>query len=651
MSVVMGTAGHIDHGKTSLVKALTQINCDRLAEEQKRGITIELGFAFLDLPAGRRLSIIDVPGHERFVHTMMAGATGIDFVLLVIAADEGIMPQTREHLEICSLLGIKNGLVALTKVDMVDEELLELAKEDVTSYLKGSFLEGAPVLPVSAHTGQGLPELLNLLESIEKNLAPKRRSDLLRLPIDRVFTIKGHGTVVTGTMISGKVKVGDEICIYPKLHRAKIRSLHSHNASSELGLAGKRTALNLLGLATGDIQKGDVISQPHALFPSCNWLCEIKCLASSPKALRQRTEVHLHHGSKSSLAKIYLPNTDKLEAGQTAIAQIQFAEPMLGVFGDHFVIRSFSPLQTVAGGRILHPLEHTLKKKSKNFDLVLDALKEMGNCLAHNNLPSEKNNIEIDEKLVLAALAIGKEHGLSFAELGVCTNFESKYLEKVLANLGGKQLVICTDKENRIYHSQSDIEEYCQSLLRYLENFHAAQPMRSGLGKGEISSGWGKGYAPKLLHSILERLQKQGKIAYSKDSFHLAQHKATLGLENEEIRNAILLAHKKAALTPPNMKDVLEALNLEEKEVLPLLKHLQNSGELVKVCDGIWYAKEAIQEVYLKIMDWYKTNENLDLADLKKLTNLSRKYLVALLEYFDKEKITVRVGDKRILRK
>jgi selenocysteine-specific elongation factor len=271
MPVIMGTAGHIDHGKTSLIKALTGINCDRLAEEQKRGITIELGFAYLDLTPDIRLGVIDVPGHERFVKNMVAGAAGIDFVLLVIAADEGIMPQTREHLEICSLLGIRAGLVALTKTDMVEEEWLELVREEVGTYLQGTFLEGAPIMPVSAHTGTGLPELRAAILELATTFSPDRRSDLFRLPVDRVFTMKGHGTVITGTSISGVLRLGEEIEIVPSGHRSKVRGLQVHGVTTDTARAGARTAVNLYGLEVADLERGEVLAHPQTLFPSAVW--------------------------------------------------------------------------------------------------------------------------------------------------------------------------------------------------------------------------------------------------------------------------------------------------------------------------------------------------------------------------------------------
>lgn len=668
MSVVMGTAGHIDHGKTSLIKALTGTDCDRLAEEQKRGITIELGFAFLDLPGDARLSIVDVPGHERFVHTMMSGAAGIDFVLLVVAADEGIMPQTREHLEICTLLGIRNGLVALTKTDMVDEELLELAREDVGNFLKGTFLEHAPVFPVSAHTGAGLAELKAALAHMESHLAPSRRSDLLRLPVDRVFSIKGHGTVVTGTLISGQASVGEDVTLYPSLRKAKIRGLQSHGAANSIGGAGRRTAMNLHGIGTGEVERGEVVSQPGALFPSLRWTGEITCLPSSPRPLRNRKQVHFHHGARTMQARLFFPTVEQLAPGETAIGEIRFTEPAVGVFGDRFVIRSFSPLRTVAGGTLLHPLGVALKKRQPDFPATYEALASLAESL-HIEAPAPapgdktggkdgakaparaKNAPSNEEARTLTMLQLAQDRGTTFAELCVTTNCDSRTLEKILGTLGGRQLALCTDKETRLYHSAQALDTLCASCLAFVAESHKANAMKPGLSRGEIASGWGKKRSPKLVHSIVERLLRQGGLHLTGDLLHLPDHRVRLAADDETLRAAILRAHQDGGMAPPNMKDVLEALELSEKDAAPLLKHMQSGKEIIRVADGIWYATEALNDVEERIRTWYQSNESLDLAGLKTLTGLSRKYLVALLEYFDKEKLTVRVGDKRILRK
>ena len=370
MPLIMGTAGHIDHGKTTLVKALTGIDCDRLEEERRRGITIELGFAFMDLPDNKRLGIVDVPGHERFVKNMVAGASGIDFVLLIIAADEGVMPQTSEHLEICSLLGLETGIVVLTKTDMVEAEWLEMVQEDVRGYLEGTFLEDAPLIPVSAQTGEGMDTLRAAIMQLIADYTPHRPNDLFRIPIDRVFTMKGHGTVITGTMTSGSISLGEDVVLFPSGQTTKVRGLQSHGATVETALAGLRTAVNLPGLEVSDIQRGEILARPGSLFPHQIWDLKLTCLASSPRPLKNRKEIHFHHGCRELSARLFFPDRDKLSPGETAICQAHFSEPMVGVRGDHCVIRAFSPLRTVAGGILLNPLGGKIKKSTNAFELV-----------------------------------------------------------------------------------------------------------------------------------------------------------------------------------------------------------------------------------------------------------------------------------------
>lgn len=435
MAIVMGTAGHIDHGKTSLVRKLTGIDCDRLEEEKRRGITIELGFAFCDLPGGGRLGIVDVPGHEKFVKNMVAGASGIDFVMLVVAADEGVMPQTREHLEICSLLGIKHGLVAVTKIDMVDPELLELAVEDISEFLKGTFLEGAPLFPVSSQTGEGVDKLRDYIVKQEKELAPRRRTDLFRLPVDRVFTLKGHGTIVTGTMISGSVKVGDALELLPKKLATRARSLQSHGESVEVAESGHRTAVNLQGLDVADVERGDVLALPGTLFPSDRWLVRLTCLGSSPRALRHRAEIHFHHEAREIAARLYFLDRDKLGPGETALCEVRLDEPLVGVFGDHCVVRAFSPLRTVAGGVVLDPISAGLRRRDATPDRVASLL----------GLEDAS-----DEDRVRMQIELAGNRGANLAQLSVLTNLDSKRLDKVLQALSGKGKIFCFDREEKV---------------------------------------------------------------------------------------------------------------------------------------------------------------------------------------------------------
>ncbi|WP_207265048.1 selenocysteine-specific translation elongation factor [Desulfovibrio sp. Huiquan2017] len=633
MPVIMGTAGHIDHGKTTLIKALTGIDCDRLSEEKKRGITIELGFAFLDLGEGDRLGIVDVPGHEKFVKNMVAGAAGVDFVVLVIAADEGIMPQTREHLEICQLLGVTTGLVVLTKIDMVDAEWLEMVREEAAAYLEPTFLGGALILPVSAHTGQGLDALRDALRKLVAEFRPRRRSDLFRLPVDRVFTMKGHGTVVTGTMISGSISVGEDVRLYPGETATKVRSLQSHGESVETAQAGRRTAVNLAGLEVDDVHRGDVLARPGSLFPSDVWDIELTVLASSRLPLKHRKEIHFHHGAREVLARIYLLDRDELAPGETAVCQARFTEPMAGVWGDRIVLRSFSPLRAFAGGRVIGPSGHRVKRFSEDVDLLA-------------RLASDA-----PEDVAEAQLALAGAKGLSFAELLTMTNLETKGLEKTLGVLGGQRRAVLFDKETRRYAGGELAERLSSELLEFLKGFHRRESMKPGVQRGELASSWGRDLPPKFLHFLLERLLKQGGIEVEQEVIRLKGHKVSLASDQAKVRERILSAYVGGGATPPNLKDVLEPLGLDAKQAAPVLKLLQDQGELIRIKDDMYYHTPALHGIRDGIIGFFADHREMTAPDFKELTGLSRKYLIPVLEYFDKEKLTVRVGDARRLRK
>ncbi|EPR44291.1 selenocysteine-specific translation elongation factor [Desulfovibrio sp. X2] len=633
MAVIMGTAGHIDHGKTSLVRTLTGIDCDRLSEEKRRGITIELGFAYYDLPDGQRLGIVDVPGHERFVKNMVAGAAGIDFVLLVIAADEGVMPQTREHLEICSLLGTTTGLVALTKTDMVDEDWLALVTEDVREFLSGTFLDGAPIVPVSSSTGAGFDELRAAVAAIVSAHTERRRSDLLRLPVDRVFTMKGYGTVITGTLVSGSVKVGDDLALYPSALPVKVRTLQSHGQSVQQVEAGRRTAVNLSGAEVEDIARGDVLALPGALFPSTVWDARVTLLLSATKPLKHRKQFHFHHGSREVMARVYLLDRDELLPGESAPAQIRFEEPMVGVFGDRFVMRSYSPLRTIGGGVLLGPWPRRFKRRSVEAARLL-------------SLPQAA-----PEELVLFQLDMAGTAGLSFARLLVGTNLESRGLEKILNDLGGRQQALMFDREERAYVAGRICDELSASALAHVADYHRREPMKPGLPRGALASGWGRDVSPKLFHFLVERLLKKGELVQEQEMLRLPGHKVSLASDQAKLREAVLSAYAKGGVTPPNLKDVLDPLNVDFKAAAPVFKLLTDQGELVKVKEDMYFARSAVDSLVAMITEWFKQNDDLGPGSLRDLTGLSRKYAIPLLEWLDKEKITVRVGDKRLLRK
>lgn len=638
MAIVMGTAGHIDHGKTSLVRRLTGIDCDRLEEEKRRGITIELGFAFCDLPGGGRLGIVDVPGHEKFVKNMVAGASGIDFVMLVVAADEGVMPQTREHLEICSLLGIRHGLVAVTKIDMVDPELLELAIEDISEFLKGTFLEGAPLFPVSSQTGEGVDALRDYIIRQEKELVPRRRTDLFRLPVDRVFTLKGHGTIVTGTLISGSVKVGDALELLPKGLPTRARSLQSHGESVEVAESGHRTAINLQGLDVADIERGDVLALPGTLFPADRWLVRLTCLGSSPNGLRHRTQIHFHHEAREVAARLYFLDRDRLAPGETTLCEVRLSEPLVGVFGDHCVVRAFSPLRTVAGGVVLDPISSGLRRRDATPERIASLL-----------------GLEDATDEDRALTQIVQKGSISFARLSVLTNLDSRRLDKVLQGLSGKGKIFCFDREEKGYVAAEVAAELSERCLAVAEAFHKKEPLKQGMARGTLLSAgtgsWCRNIPPKLAFFVVERLLRSGGLVAEGDVIRTPSHTVSLKSDQAGLRDNLLSAHADAGFTPPNLKDVLEELGVEAKAAAPVLKLLCEDGSLVKVKDGLYFHGPVIQELKARIQAWFGSHDDLDPAGFKELSGgLSRKYVIPLLEYFDRERVTIRVGDKRQFR-
>ncbi len=632
MPVIMGTAGHIDHGKTTLIKALTGINCDRLVEEKKRGITIELGFAFLDLSSDLRLGIIDVPGHEKFVKNMVAGAAGIDFALLVIAADEGVMPQTREHLEICTLLGIKAGIVALTKTDMVDEEWLELVTEDVTAYLETTFLNDAPIIPVSAHTGEGIETLKQAITQVTRAFTPRRRSDLFRLPVDRVFVMKGHGTVVTGTSFSGRLTVGQELVLYPSGLTTKVRGLQVHGIRQDTAEAGLRTAINLYGLEKAEITRGEILAQPGSLFPSQVWELEITCLPSARKGIKHRTQVHFHHGTREVLARLYFLDRDILDPGETAVCQVRFESPLAGVYGDRCIIRSFSPLQTIAGASIINPLGHKVKRFSRDVK-ALEALTSVQ-----------------ETDLVIHQLDRAGTEGLSFAKLRIMTDVESKALERVLQMLGGRQQAFLVDKEQRVYVSGELVTRLGQEAVDFFTAFHNDNPMRPGISRGELASTWGRNLSPKLFHFILERLSKQDQVVMEQEVLRLPDHKVSLASDQDRLRKELTTLYTNGGLTPPTLKVVQETLEVTAKEILPLMRHLVEENQLIKISEDLYFNARSIQALQATLTDFFATRDELTPADFKDLTGLSRKFAIPLLEFMDKQKFTVRIGNSRKMR-
>ncbi len=631
--IVLGTAGHIDHGKTTLVKALTGTDTDRLKEEKARGITIELGFAHLDLPSGQRLSIVDVPGHEKFVKHMVAGATGIDFVALVIAADEGVMPQTREHLDICSLLGVSHGLVVLTKIDMVDEEWLGLVVEDVREYLQGTFLAKSPIMPVSAVSGQGVPELIKVLDDMAQALEERPAHGPWRLPVDRVFTMKGFGTVITGTGMGGFVEVGQEVTIYPEGLTAKVRGLQVHNAEVRQARGGQRTAVNLQGVEKATIERGDVVATSGSLKPSLWVDVEAVALKDMTRPLKHRAPVRFHAGSGEIMGRIMLLDRDDLKHGETAFCQVRLERAVALMAGDHYVLRSYSPVATVAGGVVLHP--HPGRHKRRRQEIIDDLV-----CLRAGTS---------QEKVAVHARLAGPE-GITADDLVRLTSLPRKELDGLLSDMLTKQELVRYDKEGGRLIAAGVQAALMDEALSLLAGFHAQQPLKPGMGREEFKQRLGAGIAPKLYAHLLRKLTDEGKVAVEKDIIRLAGHQVRLQEDERALRSRIMRAYEEGGPTPPLFKELLEA-EKDKNQAKKLLSVLVNEGALVKIKEDLYYHREALEALKAKLVDYFAGHERIGAAQFKEITGLSRKYLIPLLEYFDSIQLTIRVGDERMLRK
>ena len=632
--IILGTAGHIDHGKTSLIKAMTGTDTDRLKEEKERGITIELGFAALDLPGGQHLGIVDVPGHEKFIKNMVAGVTGIDIVVMIIAADEGVMPQTREHMEICMLLGVRHGLVAMTKIDLVDEEWLELALEDIRDFSQGTFLENSPILPVSSVTGQGIPELITALDDIAGDIPPRPPSSLFRLPIDRVFTMKGFGTVITGTLVSGKVTVGDTIMVYPTGITSKVRGIQVHNQSAESAEAGMRTAINFQGLDKAAVQRGEVLSKPGDLIPSYMADLSFHYLASNKKPLKNRTLVRLHTGTNEVLGHLVLLEQEELPPGQTSMAQIRLDAPVAIVKDDRFVIRSYSPIRTIGGGQVLNP---TPQKHKRLKPETISGLQHLAD--------------DDPEAIIIYHIQQAGYNGVSYSHLKIMANLGGKQLDTMLQQMLSRKTILQTDKENRTYIHQTTFTTLQEKSVEYLANYHRLNPLKAGMPKEELRSKFPRLSNSKLFNQVLNQMIKSSQIVQEENTVRLESHRVALGVDQADVREKILNAYQKGGLQPPYFREVVKTLNADPKRTKEVLMHLVEEGQIVKTKEDLYFHVKAVEKLKSRLVDFLKTHGEITTPQFKEMTGASRKYVIPLIEYFDSKNVTLRVGDSRKLRK
>lgn len=640
MDIIIGTAGHIDHGKTALVKALTGVDADRLPEEKKRGITIDLGFAELDL--GKvRIGFVDVPGHERFIKNMLAGAHGIDLVALVIAADEGVMPQTREHFEICRLLETKTGLVVLTKTDLVDEELLELVKLDASELVQNSFLENAPMIAVSAKTGAGIEELKSTIKNLALKIPARQNEFVPRLPIDRSFTVKGFGAVVTGTLVAGEIEVSDEMELLPIAKKVRVRGLQTHGKSVETAHAGQRTAVNLGGIDHAEVERGQTLAPVNILRPTQIFDAEIEVLKDAKKSLKSRARVRVHVGTIEALARVQIINEkDEIAQGEKGFAQFRLESSVVVLPNERFIVRSYSPQITIAGGKILDGLAN--KHRRKDLAETLQYLEKLADSLKNDDKQSEL-------KLFLEKAG---ETGLKFQDLQSRTGWIDSILQRELQEILTKKSVI---EAEGIYLSRTVFENLAGKTLQTIQAHHQTEPLSRGLLRETLREKVFAHLPTEIFKKTLQILAERSEILAEKDVVRASSYSQNLSANDKQILEKLKEIYETTKLEVPTLEnallEVIKGTKSNLTEARKIFQLLLDSGEIVKVSNDFYFSSKAIGELVEKLKDHASKSPDklIDVPAFKDLAGISRKYAIPLLEYFDQQKITRRAGDKRLI--
>ncbi|MEK6325060.1 MAG: selenocysteine-specific translation elongation factor [Acidobacteriota bacterium] len=653
--IIVGTAGHIDHGKTALVKALTGIDADRLKEEKQRGITIDIGFA--DLALGDfRFGFVDVPGHERFVKNMLAGAHGIDLVMLVVAADESVMPQTREHFDICRLLHVKSGLIALTKSDLVDEELLELARAEVEDFVDGSFLEGAPIIAVSSRTGEGIEELKETLANLAASVEPKMKSAVPRLPVDRAFSIKGFGTVVTGTLIAGELAVGDELEIMPAGVRARVRNVQVHGQDTERALAGQRTAINLQGLNLEQVERGSVLAPAGRLQATLMIDARLEVLPSAPRPLTQRGRVRLHHGTAEVMARVVIlkgsgfrvqgfgleaesenpelgtRNSERgfIEPGGSAIVQLRLEEPMTALPGDRFIIRSYSPQVTIGGGVMIDalPLKHRIR------DIVARGWLE------------QLEEADLAERVAIF-IEMSGIHAMSQAEIAARTGASDEQITATTQELKRTSRIFEVTAAPLVLLSGESYRALATGVMEMLAEHHRREPLSLGLSREEVRDRVFGHVRPEIFRAVVARLGEEGKVAAERDALRLASHHPALTGSDEAAKNTLEAAFKASGLQARTLEETAAAAGIKIELARKLYNLIASERRVVRIGDFVFHA-DSIEDLKTRVRAQKPINPKMDVSVFKEITGgLTRKYAIPLLEYLDRERITRRTGNDR----
>jgi len=641
--IVIGTAGHIDHGKTALVKALTGIDTDRLREEKRRGITIELGFAHLPLPDGSVAGVVDVPGHERFVRSMAAGAGGIDVVILVVAADEGVMPQTREHLDICRLLGVPRGLVAVTKADLLPglgAGWLPLLEQEIRLATQDSFLEGCAIVPVSSATREGLDALVARLAALAAEVPERPADGPTFLPIDRAFSMKGFGTVVTGTLLSGSLGEGDGAVLVPAAHGVgdlRVRSVQVHGQQTARALAGQRTAVNLPGVEPAAIRRGQALAQPGVVPASSILDAEITLLAAAPRPLRHRARLLLHVGTAQVPAAVALLDRGELRPGDTAAAQLRLGEPAAALPGQRFILRGFATLEgrgkTIGGGRVL-AIAAPRRRRGR-----AEALAQLG-ALAGG---------DADARLA-AVLEMAGPAGLAEAALAGRTALAPRAVHSALERLGARGAALLFDRDHRAWVAGAVARELSARLVAAVDAFHREHPLAAGMGREELRGRLPPITDARLYQRLAAQLAEKGELVIEGDHVRRRGHAAGSGAAGGALREKVAAALRAGGLTPPWISELPALVGASAADVGAVLKLLATEGRAVRVSAELHFDASAVTALREKLVAFLRAHQAITTQEFKDLVGATRKHVIPLAEHFDREKVTLRVGEKRVLR-
>jgi len=627
--IVVGTAGHIDHGKSALIKALTGVDPDRLKEEKERGMTTDLGFVFY----GDDVTIIDVPGHEKFVRHMVAGASTIDFVMFVIAADDGIMPQTIEHLEVLKLLAIKKGVVVITKKDLVKDDWLKIVMDEAKKIMRDTFLQDAPIIPVSSITGEGIDELKKVLDELITQTAAKKDRGIFRLCIDRCFTIKGFGTVVAGTVLSGKIKIGDTLELLPTKKKVKVRGIEVHNKKvTEVG-TGFRSAVNLVGTEKEEIKRGDVLAQPGYYKPSTFLNASLYLLKSAGKPLKNLTRLRIHLGTKEILGRIVLLDKKTLAPGQKAMAQFRLETPAVCDINDRYVVRTYSPQATIGGGVIIEPKA----TKAKGFDEKL---------IEHlQKVEAGDPGVMVEENL-----ATNFELPRKVDEIAYDLNLPLPKVSEVIKQLLNNKKVLCIDEKRGLYYSQKNSEKLKNNIINILKEYHKNNPINTGIPQLELLKNISKGFDKSLLNYTLEKMSREKSVKLTDDNkMRLFDFKVVLDKNMDEIVKRLEEMFLVAEYKPPNYDAVLSQRLGDEKLVKKAYRYVLDTGILIFVGESIVIHKKMVEQAKEKLIQFLKSNKEIRISQFRDLLGASRKYVLPLLIYFDTHDVTIKRGDVRIL--